>query len=101
MTLTDSVYVLHECRGHRLGRVHRYGAGAGAAAGAAPTGKDPIAAAAASRVKATCGPPVKISLHVEGQLMPAGLLVTVPLPATLTVRSALPPPAATQLVTRL
>ncbi len=52
-------------------------------------------------VKVTCGPPAKVWLHVEGQLMPAGLLVTVPLPVTLTVRLALPPPATTQLVTRL
>ena len=44
-------------------------------------------------VKVTCDPPVKAWLQVDGQLMPAGLLATVPLPVTLTVKLALPPPA--------
>ena len=52
-------------------------------------------------VKATCDPPVKVWLHVDGQLIQAGLLATVPLPVTLTVKLALPPPAETQFVTRL
>ncbi len=57
--------------------------------------------AAGVGVKVTCDPPVKVWLHVDGQLMPAGLLATVPLPVTLTVKLALPPPDETQLVTRL
>src|SRR5580704_2469758 len=52
-------------------------------------------------VTVTCVPPVKTWLHVDGQLMPAGLLATVPLPVTLTVKPALPLPAEAQLVTRL
>ena len=52
-------------------------------------------------VKVTCDPPVKAWLHVDGQLMPEGLLATVPLPVTLTVKLALPPPDDAQLVTRL
>ena len=38
---------------------------------------------------------------MDGQLMPAGLLATVPLPVTLTVKLALPPPDDAQLATRL
>jgi hypothetical protein len=45
-------------------------------------------------VKVTCDPPVKTWLQVDGQLMPAGLLVTVPLPLTATNSEA-------QLVIRL
>jgi hypothetical protein len=54
-------------------------------------------------VKVTCDPPVKLWLHTEkaGQLMPAGLLVTVPMPWTVTVRPVLPLPDVAQLVTRL
>ena len=49
-----------------------------------PANSDPLAGVAA---KATLCPLGKVALHVSGQLMPAGLLVTVPLPvpATLTV----------------
>src|SRR5205823_174329 len=36
-------------------------------------------------VRLTCVPPAKLALHVAGQLMPAGELVTVPLPLSLTV----------------
>ena len=39
-------------------------------------------------VKVTFVPLENPALHVDGQLMPAGLLVTVPLPVTLTVRTA-------------
>src|SRR5580704_8049062 len=46
----------------------------------------PLAGAA---VNVTCDPPVNVPLHVDGQLMPVGLLVTVPLPVMLTVRLAL------------
>ena len=35
-------------------------------------------------VNVTCVPPVKLALHVDGQLIPVGELVTVPLPVTLT-----------------
>ena len=52
-------------------------------------------------VKVTCDPPVKTWLQVDGQLMPAGLLATVPLPLTLTVRPASPLPTDAQFVTRL
>ena len=45
--------------------------------------------------------PVKVWLQVDGQLMPAGLLATVPLPVTLTVKMALPMPDEAQFVTRL
>jgi phage tail protein X len=38
-------------------------------------------------VKVTGVPLANPALHVDGQLMPAGLLVTVPLPVTLTVRT--------------
>jgi hypothetical protein len=50
-----------------------------------PTNVDPLAAAA---VNVTLVPASKAALHAAGQLMPAGLLVTVPLPvpATLTVK---------------
>jgi hypothetical protein len=52
-------------------------------------------------VKVTCDPPAKAWLQVDGQLIPAGLLATVPLPVTLTVKLALPPPADTQFIARL
>src|SRR5580704_856341 len=35
-------------------------------------------------VSVTCVPLLKLALHVDGQLMPAGLLVTEPLPVKLT-----------------
>jgi hypothetical protein len=35
-------------------------------------------------VSVTCTPLLKLALHVDGQLMPAGLLVTDPLPVKLT-----------------
>jgi hypothetical protein len=57
--------------------------------------------AAGVGVRVTGDPPVKTWLQVDGQLMPAGLLATVPLPLTLTVRLALPPPGDAQLVIRL
>src|SRR5580704_827326 len=58
--------------------------------------------AAGVGVKVTCVPPVKTWLQVDGQLTPEGLLDTVPLPVTLTVRLALPPPVVeAQLVIRL
>ena len=44
---------------------------------------------------------MKMWLQVDGQLMPAGLLATVPLPVTLTVKIALPLPDDAQFVTRL
>jgi len=49
-----------------------------------PAKKDPFAGTA---VSLTCVPDPNIALHVEGQLMPAGVLVTVPvpLPASITV----------------
>lgn len=43
-----------------------------------PVKPDPLAALA---VKVTEAPEEKLALHVEPQLMPAGLLTTVPLPA--------------------
>ena len=52
-------------------------------------------------VRVTCDPPVKLALQVEPQLIPEGVLATVPLPFTLTLSVALPPPADAQLVTRL
>jgi hypothetical protein len=52
-------------------------------------------------VKVTADPPVNVWLHVDGQLMPEGLLATVPLPVMLTVKLALPPPDDAQLVIRL
>src|SRR5580658_3496773 len=51
-------------------------------------------------VKVTCGAPWKAAAHVDGQLMPVGLLVTVPLPVTPT-RSSVSPPAEAQPMTRL
>src|SRR3984957_7396812 len=52
-------------------------------------------------VKVTCDPPMNVALQVDGQLTPAGLLDTLPLPVMLTVRLALPPPDDAQLVIRL
>ncbi len=52
-------------------------------------------------VRVTCDPPVKLALQVEPQLIPAGVLATVPLPFTLTLSVASPPPLDAQLVTRL
>jgi len=51
--------------------------------------------------KVTGDPPVNVWLHVDGQLMPEGLLATVPLPVMLTVKLALPLPDDAQFVTRL
>jgi hypothetical protein len=42
----------------------------------------PLAGAA---VRLTCVPGAKFALQLDGQLMPEGELVTVPLPVTLTV----------------
>jgi hypothetical protein len=39
-------------------------------------------------VRATVVPLSKLALHVEGQLIPAGLLVTLPWPETVTVSCA-------------
>src|SRR5207237_1439302 len=47
-----------------------------------PTKLWPLAGVA---VRLTCVPPAKLALHVAGQLMPPGELVTVPLPLSLTV----------------
>jgi hypothetical protein len=57
--------------------------------------------AAGDAVKVTCDPPVKAWLQVDGQLMPEGLLDTVPLPVTLTVRPSLPLPDGAQLRIKL
>ena len=39
-------------------------------------------------VNVTDVPAAKLAVHVEGQLIPAGLLITVPLPVTVTVNCA-------------
>ena len=53
----------------------------------APLHPAKVEPAAALTVRVTLVPPAKVALHVPGQLMPAGVLVTVPepVPATLTV----------------
>ena len=50
-----------------------------------PLKTQPLVAVA---VSVTFAPLENPALHVDGQLMPAGLLDTVPLPVTLTVRTA-------------
>lgn len=53
----------------------------------APLHPPNIELAPAEAVSVTCVPCVKLAEHVVGQLMPAGLLFTVPVPETLTVSS--------------
>src|SRR4029450_5893245 len=70
-----------EGRGHRGGCGERDGAGAGAGAGTtAPAREAGACGAAGAAVKVTAVPLANAAAHVVPQEMPAGLLVTVPLP---------------------
>jgi hypothetical protein len=51
----------------------------------APAKPEKLDPEAATAVRAIAVPELNVALHVVGQLIPAGLLVTVPLPATDTV----------------